>query len=170
MKYFVLSGMLCSILASTSVVFGQSASTSLRGVIKDPSGALVPSASVTLSDQATGSTYHSLSDRSGFYIFPVVGPADYQVTVTANGFATVESAITLLVNQPATLNFALTVSSASVTVKVNSAAAEVNQTDATEGNAVGNTVIESLPMDERNPISLLTSWIEQSPLPRSLNS
>ena len=145
-----------SCIVSAAVAFGQTATTSLRGVIKDPSGALVPGASVTLSDPATGTTYHAVSDDSGFYIFPAVEPAHYSITVAAKGFATVDSAIMLLVSQPATVNFALIVSRATVTVTVNSAATALNQTDATEGNAVGNAVIESLPMDERNPISLLS--------------
>ena len=156
MKGFMRAGMLCCVLAASVAVVAQTATTSLRGVITDPSGAVVPAATVTLTDPATGTTYHATSSSAGFYLFPVVEPAHYQLTVTAGGFAKVESAITLLVSQPATLNFALTVSQATVTVQVNSAAQELNLTDATEGNAVGNTVIQALPMDQRNPISLLT--------------
>jgi hypothetical protein len=155
MKRFLLVTTLCCI-ASAVVAFEQMATTSLRGIIRDASGALVPGASVTLSDPATGTTYHAVSDAAGFYTFPSVEPAHYGITLAAKGFAVEDSAITLLVSQPVTLNFALTVSRATVTVTVNSAAAALNQTDATEGNAVGNTVIESLPMDERNPISLLS--------------
>lgn len=156
MKGFMRGWMLCCILATTVAAMAQTATTSLRGVITDPSGAVVPGATLTLTDAATGTTYHTTSSSAGFYLFPVVQPAHYHITVTASGFATEDSAITLLVSQPATLNFALTVSRATVTVQVNSAAEELNQTDATEGNAVGNTVIQALPMDERNPISLLT--------------
>jgi Carboxypeptidase regulatory-like domain/TonB dependent receptor len=155
MKRTLWATTLCCILA-TAVAFAQTATTSLRGVVKDPAGALVPGASITLLDPATGTTYHAVSDAAGFYIFPAVEPAHYGITVTAKGFATEDSAITLLVSQPTTVNFALTVSRATVTVMVNSATTALNQTDATEGNAVGNAVIESLPMDERNPISLLT--------------
>ncbi len=156
MRGILRGGMLACILSLSVFAFAQTATTSLRGVISDPSGAVVPGAKVVLSDIATGTNYHTASNGSGFYIFPVVTPAPYRVTVTAQGFATVQSSITLLVNQPSTLNFKLTVSSATVTVKVNSAAEALNMTDATEGNAVGNTVIEALPMDSRNPISLLT--------------
>lgn len=154
-KRSVWVAVLCCI-ASTALAIGQTSTTSLRGVIKDPSGAVVPGASVTLTDAANGNSYHATSDGAGFYIFPVVEPAHYDITVTARGFATEESAISLLVSQPTTLNFALTVSRSTVTVQVNSADATLNQTDATEGDSVGNTVIESLPMDERNPISLLS--------------
>jgi hypothetical protein len=144
------------IFASTLAAFAQTATTSLRGVIADPSGSVVPGAKVTLTDQATGVSYDAVSSDSGYYIFPVVQPAQYRIAVTAPGFATEQSLITLLVSQPVTLNFSLKISSTTVTVNVNSAAQDLNLTDATEGNSVGTSVIEALPMDERNPISLLT--------------
>ncbi len=155
MKRFLRAGVLC-ILAAATVAFCQNATTSLRGVIRDPSGALVPGATVTLTSPGTGAAYHAVSNSSGFYIFPVVVPARYSIAIAAQGFAAETSSIELLVSEPATLDFALTVSRANVTVNVSSAAEELNQTDATEGNAVGNAVIQSLPMDGRNPISLLT--------------
>ena len=156
MKRFPWAWSLCCLFAITAIASGQNATTSLRGIIQDPSGAVVPGAALTLTDQNNGNSYHAASNAAGFYIFPVVEPAQYRITISANGFATVESAITLLVNQPATVDFPLTVSRATITVSVNSAREELNQTDATEGNAVGNAVIQALPMDERNPISLLT--------------
>lgn len=156
MRGLIRGGMLACILAWSVFAFAQTATTSLRGVVTDPSGAVVPGAAVTLTDAATGVTYHATSNAAGFYLFPVLEPAHYRITVTASGFGTVDSAITLLVAQPATLNFPLSVSQAKVTVTVNSAAQDLNLTDATEGNAVGNATIEALPMDERNPINLLT--------------
>ncbi|MFZ0273462.1 MAG: TonB-dependent receptor [Acidobacteriaceae bacterium] len=156
MRSFLRGWIFVCILASAAVTFGQEATTSLRGVIADPSGSVVPGADVALSDQATGVNYHVASNGSGYYVFPAIQPAHYRITVRAQGFATEESSITLLVSQPVTLNFSLRVSSTTVTVNVNSGAEQLNLTDATEGNAVGTATIESLPMDERNPISLLT--------------
>ncbi len=156
MRGFLRSGMLLCIAAVTTLALAQNATTSLRGVIKDPSGAVVPNASVTLTNPATGNSYHAVSNSTGFYVFPVVQPATYTITVASTGFATENSSVQLLVSEPATVDFSLTVSRATVTVNVNSAREELNLTDATEGNAVGNVLIEALPMDERNPISLLT--------------
>jgi hypothetical protein len=147
--------MLCCVLAIAIPGFSQTATTSLRGVIKDPSGALVPGASVTLVDKATDSTYHAVTNAAGFYVFPVVAPAHYQITIASTGFATQTRTAELLVDQPATIDFALSVSANSVTVDVSSSTEALNMTDATMGNAVGNATIEALPMDGRNPISLL---------------
>jgi hypothetical protein len=136
-------------------MFGQTATTSLRGVIKDSSGALVPGASITLSDKGTGNTYHAVSNPSGFYIFPVVTPAHYLITLTSGSFARQTRTAELLVDQPATIDFTLSVKADTVTVDVSSSSEALNLTDATIGNAVGNSTIEALPMEGRNPISLL---------------
>jgi hypothetical protein len=124
--------------------------------VKDSSGALISGASVTLSDQATGITYHAISNASGFYVFPVISPAHYLITVSSAGFASRTDTAELLVNQPATIDFTLSVRTDTVTVDVSSSAETLNLTDATMGNAVGNTTIEALPMEGRDPMSLLS--------------
>ena len=136
--------------------FAQTASTSLRGLVKDPSGALVPGATIALADKATGRAQQATTNSSGAYIFPVLPPAHYLVTVSAAGFAPQNRTVELLVNQPATLDFQLSLSVDTVTVDVSSTASSLNLTDATIGNAVGNTTIEALPMEGRDPVSLLS--------------
>jgi hypothetical protein len=125
--------------------------------VKDSSGALVQGATITLADQATDNKYHAVSNGSaGFYVFPIIEPARYLITITSKGFATETRTAELLVDQPATLDFTLSVKSDAVTVDVSSAAETLDFTDATMGNSVGNTTIEALPMDGRNPINLLS--------------
>jgi len=148
--------MLCCILSLVPFSFGQTATTSLRGVIRDTSGALVQGASVSIADTATGNAYHAVSNTAGYYIFPIVSPAHYLVTIASSGFATQTRTAELLVDQPATIDFVLSVKAEAVTVDVSSSAETLNFTDATMGNSVGTTTIEALPMDGRNPISLLS--------------
>lgn len=143
------------LLCCSHVVIGQMSTTSLRGVVTDATGALVPNASVTLTDKSNGATYHTVTNRSGYYIFPVVAPATYDIEVTSSSFAPQHRTTQLLVSQPVTSNFMLGVKASNETVNVNAAAPLLNLTDATEGNAVGNETIEALPMDARNPIALL---------------
>jgi hypothetical protein len=144
------------ILSSAILASSQTATTSLRGVIKDPSGALVPSATITLANKTNGSTLTSTSDSIGFYIFPQIPPARYSITVSASGFSDQTKTAQLLVNQPASIDFTLTLGANAVTVDVSASAEALNLTDATIGNAVGNTTIEALPMEGRNPASLLS--------------
>jgi hypothetical protein len=141
---------------SHSPAYAQTASTSLRGVVKDPSGALVPGAAIAVSDKQTGHGQQARTNSSGAYIFPVLPPAHYLLTISAAGFAPQNRTVELLVNQPATLDFSLSVNADTVTVDVSSTAASLNFTDATIGNAVGNATIEALPMEGRDPVSLLS--------------
>jgi Carboxypeptidase regulatory-like domain/TonB dependent receptor len=155
-KKSLLGGMLCCILSVSTLAFGQSATTSLRGVVKDSSGALVQGATITLKDQANDNSYHARSDAAGFYIFPIISPAHYLITISSGGFAVQTRTAELLVDQPATINFTLSVQASTVTVDVSSAAETLNFTDATIGNSVGNPTIQALPMEGRDPINLLS--------------
>lgn len=146
----------CILSVATTSALGQVATTSLRGVVKDSSGAFVQGASVTLSERNMGTTYRAVTNESGFYVFPVVDPAKYLITVTSGSFATETRTAELLVDQPATIDFTLSVKGEKVTVDVSVAAESLNLTDATVGNAVDNNTIQALPMEGRDPISLLT--------------
>jgi len=146
----------CCILASAALCFAQTATTSLRGVIKDPSGALVPGAKITLVDRANGNTLSASTNNSGFYAFPQIPPTKYTITVSAIGFGDQKKTAELLVNQPATIDFTLTVQASTVTVDVSATAQTLNTTDATLGDSVANEQIQAMPMDGRDPISLLS--------------
>ncbi len=148
--------MLLCILFSCSVAFGQSATTSLRGIVKDPSGALVPNATITIQNQSIDKTITATSNGAGIYQFAQIPPAHYLITVTANGFGSQSKTAELLVDQPATIDFILSVQASAVTVDVSSTAQTLNTTDATLGDSVGNATIQALPMEGRDPISLLT--------------
>ncbi|MFZ0302000.1 MAG: carboxypeptidase-like regulatory domain-containing protein, partial [Terracidiphilus sp.] len=112
---------LCCLLGCT-VAFAQIASTSLRGTVKDSSGAVVSGATVTATNQASGIAYHTQTNNAGYYVFPDLVPAHYIVTLTANGFGTQIRSAELLVSQPATIDFALSVQTQTVTVDVSSSA------------------------------------------------
>ena len=66
MKKSLSGWMLCCILSLAGLAFGQTATTSLRGIVKDSSGALVPGASITLKDQATDNAYSAVSNAAGY--------------------------------------------------------------------------------------------------------
>jgi hypothetical protein len=135
--------------------FGQAA-TSLRGTIKDPSGAVVPGATVTITDSANGTTFTATSSGSGYYQFAQIPPAKYKIAVSASGFGGQAKEAELLVNQPATIDFAMTVNADAITVDVSGSAQTLNTSDATIGNSVNNEMIQALPMDGRDPTSLLS--------------
>jgi hypothetical protein len=117
---------------------------------------LVPGAKITLTDRSNGTAFSAIADNAGNYDFPQLRPAKYTITVTAPGFGDQSKIAELLVNQPATINFNLAIQSSNETVDVSATAQTLNTSDATIGNAVGNEMIQAMPLDGRDPISLLS--------------
>ena len=170
MKKSLLGWILLCILSTVAPSFGQLATTSLRGTIKDPSGALLPGARVTITDKATGKTTSTVADSSGAYSFAQIAPSTYTIVVTSSGFGDQTKSAELLVNQPATIDFALSVQGSSVTVDVSAAAQTLNTSDASLGSAAGNEMIQALPSETRNVPDLLSLQPGVLYLPSTLDS
>lgn len=83
-------------------------------------------------------------------------PSKYIIAVSAAGFGEQTKAAELLVNQPASIDFTLTVQPSSVTVDVSAAAQTLNVTDASLGNSADNAKIQGLPSETRNVPDLLS--------------
>jgi hypothetical protein len=146
--------LLLSICTASS--FAQDATTSLRGLVTDPTGAVVPGATVTLLDSATGQRLTATSKGSGEYQLAQIPPAKYTITVTASGFGNQSKVAELLVNQPATINFALSMQTNNVIVDVTAAAQTLNTTDASLGDSTNNATIQALPSETRNVPDILS--------------
>jgi hypothetical protein len=140
----------------TATGFAQNATTSLRGVVNDPSGAVVPGATITLNAPATGQKIVTTSKGDGEYQLQQIPPTKYTIVVTAPGFGSQSKSAELLVNQPATINFSLSVMGSNEVVDVTEAAQTLNTTDATLGGATDNATIQALPSEERNVPELLS--------------
>lgn len=133
------------------------ATTSLRGLVSDPSGAPIPNAKVSLANNATGYSRETSTDKQGAYELLQLPPATYNLTVTVQGFKKYEQAdITMLVATPYTINVKMVLGEVSQTVTVEAAAVAVNTTDATMGNAYGSLQINSLPFDGLDPTGILS--------------
>lgn len=145
------------LVASFSAIAWGQATTSLRGTIRDASGALIPAAQVTLTSPATGSTRTVQSGPDGVYEFLQILPGDYHVRVAKQGFEDfVRTGVQLLVNSPATLNVTLQVGSTTQTVTVAGTAPLLNTSDATLGNGFSENQVKELPIESRNVVDLLS--------------
>jgi hypothetical protein len=150
----VLSGFLLSIVALSSA---QVATTSLRGTVSDPKGAVIAGASVAISNPATGFSRSAKTDSQGGYQFLELPPAKYDVTVNAPGFAPIkQSGVELLVATPSTLNVTVQVTGGTVTVEVAGTAPLVNTVDASLGHTFEADQIANLPMEGRDPTGILS--------------
>lgn len=138
--------LLMLILCISISAWGQ-ATTSLHGIVTDPSGAAIPDAKVTITQPETGASRSTLANSAGAYSFPAVIPGTYNLTVTARGFQTyVQSGLELQVSLPASSNVTMKVGSVSQTVEVSGHTPLLNTTDASMGNTMGTKSIENLPM------------------------
>jgi hypothetical protein len=141
----------------TTLVSAQTGTSSLRGVVSDPKGAVLPGATVTVSDKQNGFTRSTTTDGHGEYQFQQLPPSTYTVAVSGKGFAEVkQEGVQLLVGVPTTLNVGLQVQGQTITVEVTGEATHVNTTDATMGNAFESKQIVELPFEGRNPVEILS--------------
>src|ERR1700682_920896 len=101
----------CLLLALLAPVVALAQSTtSVRGHITDASGAVVPHASVKLTQVSTGATREGTSSAEGIYEFPQLQPGTYTLSVSAPGFSAAEQRnIELLVSVASTLDVNLAV-------------------------------------------------------------
>ena len=91
----------------------------ITGETRDSTGALVPNASVTVTNTATGVSRTTTTNSAGIYSFPDLTPGTYDVKVVLSGFATVvKTNIELQVQQTARVDFALTVGQSTQTIEV----------------------------------------------------
>ena len=154
-RWVIASAVLLMFLASGARA--QTAS-SLNGRIVDPSGAAVPNATITLTNNATGSVRTTSSNAQGLYEFLAVPPGDYSLQTTAAGFSNyVAQHVTLLVSTPSTLNVALGLAkvTSEVIVKGNTVPL-VNRTDASLGNVIEQQQLAQLPIAGRDVANLLS--------------
>jgi Carboxypeptidase regulatory-like domain len=149
--------LLFAALPLTTFVQAQSSTTSLRGTVSDPQGAVLPDSTLTLTNPSTGFSASKKTDRDGVYQFLQLPPGTYTLTVTKPGFATLkEDNLQLRVNVAATSNFSMRVKGETNVVEVTGTSVQVNSQDATIGNAFGTSQIEALPFEGRDPTQILS--------------
>lgn len=154
-KLMTLScALVLSILATAA--FAQGGNSVLSGTVTDPSGAAVPATHVTLTNTETNLTLTTVSNDSGLYRFPTVPPGHYTLSAEVQGFQKFQqSGIVLTVSQQATLDISLKLGNATETVSVQAGAAMINTTNAEVSNTVGQHAIRELPLNGRDPSSLV---------------
>jgi hypothetical protein len=159
MKRNLLMNFVAGVAVSLLVVvgaWGQTGTTSLHGVVTDKTGAVVAAAKVTL-DNAQQALHRETSTGSeGEYEFIALQPGTYALTVETSGFRKYEQRnLQLLVNLPATQNVMLDIGPSTQTVEVSAQTEVLNTTDASLGNAFGQSQVKGLPMEGRNVPDLL---------------
>ena len=128
----------------------------LTGVVTDSSGGVVPNATVTLTDEATGVPSTFTTDSRGIYVFTGIRPATYTIKVQATGMASQErKGLVLAVSQQATLDFTLTPGTVSESVTVTEQAPLLDTGSASLGTDVTNEYVRDIPLPDRSFFGLV---------------
>jgi len=139
-------------ISSSDSAGAQVAGGNLSGTISDPSGRVIPQAQIAIKNVATGITTTVTTNSDGFYIAANLLPGDYEVSVSAKGFATeIRRGISLTVGAQQVSNLALQVGSAARTVVEVTTEAPAVQLVSSDISAVVNaTTVRELPLNGRS--------------------
>ena len=137
------------IVLCASVSYGQF-NASIQGVVQDPSGAIVPNASLTLVNVATQVSATAKSDDNGNYRFVSLAPGPYQVSAEAPGFAKTTVNLTLETSQNLNVPVSVNVASASQAVEVTAEAPLLNTAETRNQLTLQSQTLSTLPLPGRN--------------------
>ena len=130
---------------------------SLQGTVADSTGAVIPGATVTLTDTETNRVLTTQSNASGGYFFGTLGPSSYRIDVSRDGFKkkTIDN-VKIIAEQPNSLNIAMEVGTTSESVTVNADAQPLIDTSTgSVGATLDQNEIAKLPSFGRDVFQLM---------------
>jgi hypothetical protein len=146
-------GCLLALFAASafSQTFGE-----ITGAVRDPSGAVIAGANITITNVATNVTRTTASNEAGVYSLPSLPPGTYTLKADKEGFKTVSrTGIELQVQQSARLDVELPIGAVTESVEVSAQAALLASENATVGTVIENKRIVELPLNGRNYLQLV---------------
>ncbi len=136
---------LCFVLFAARGVWAQ-ANAGVTGTVTDASGAVVPDATVTITNEGTSVSTKAVTTGAGAYAVTGLTPGAYTVTVEKPGFKkSVQSHVNVEVTVNATVPVTLTTGAATETVQVDAQQITLNTTQPQIGSTIEPTVVKSLP-------------------------
>jgi len=140
----------------TCMAWPQVSTSRIEGTVTDKSNAVVPGASVQAINESTGVRYDTKTSSSGTYTIPSVTPGLYTITVIVKGFETFTSQHNVLsIGAPVVVNVTLNVGG-TTEVEVQGTYERIETTNAAVSDVMTTQQVKELPLNGRNPLSLLT--------------
>jgi outer membrane receptor protein involved in Fe transport len=150
----ILAYAIVVLLAAASMVAAQPAVSTLRGVVTDAQGAVLPAASITVQSRATGASWTATSDAEGRFAIPQLPPGDYDVTARLARFADWHrDAVALSVGQDIRVEIRLRLASVTEAVVINTEAVDTSRS-AVVDEVIDRQRINELPLNGRNFLEL----------------
>jgi hypothetical protein len=156
-KHLLLfSVLLGAILALPVVMNAQLTTADVVGTVTDTTGAVVPNANVTLTNQKTNETRNTQSSGGGQYAFTLLLPGNYLVRIEAPGFTTFTSNVIVSAGDRARVDALMNVGQSSESIEVTSPSPLLQTETSTVANTVPEQHVENLPLNTRNLTTLVT--------------
>ncbi|HEY4960395.1 MAG TPA: carboxypeptidase-like regulatory domain-containing protein, partial [Terriglobales bacterium] len=155
---FCARGFSVALLAVLLALGSQAQSTGGRitGRVTDPSGAVIPDATVAITNDATGLSNRTQTSKGGDYSFPTVAVGTYTIEFEATGFKKLtRKQVALDLNQTLTVNGTLQLGAATETVEVTSEAPLIDTSSTQLGATVDALMATQLPLNTRDTYQLL---------------
>ena len=140
-------------LWSGVVALAQSTGTIL-GTVSDASGAVIPSATVTITNKATGVARSLASNEQGLYSAPALEPGQYEVRVENQGFRTLVRDAEVFAGTDTTVNLAMTIGASTEVVNVEASAVQMNYENNTIAGVVERNTVQEIPLNGRSFMQL----------------
>jgi Carboxypeptidase regulatory-like domain len=145
------------LLLLTPVVQAQIVGGAISGAVRDPTGAVLPAANVTVRNLETGAERRLVSDSGGRYLAPSIAVGNYEVIASKEGFNTQQkTGITLVVGQSTTVDFLLVVGELRQVVSVEDTPSPVELTTQQTAGVVNERQVKELPLNGRSYDGLLS--------------
>ena len=138
-------------------LLAQTGAAPVQGAIKDPSGAIMPSAQITLTEVATSTVQKTTTNSAGLNFFPASPIGAYSLTVSAAGMERWEGHIVLEAGLTAEVNVSLKVGATSTTVTVGDVTPMVDTSTPTISERLDRLRIEQLPVNDAMSLVALTT-------------
>src|SRR5262245_62490101 len=152
-----LLGVVCLITAAGQYTFGQvGATSSLSGVVVDPTGAVIPGVEVIARNSATGAEFKASSAENGTFAIPALDAGSYMVAASLPGFKrTVLTDVRLNAGVPGAVRVTMGVGQVNETVTVEAGAEILQAQTSNIATTISVNQISSLPLVSRNPLDFL---------------
>ncbi|MEN3334693.1 MAG: hypothetical protein V7641_4058 [Blastocatellia bacterium] len=155
-KQLFALGLVLLLLIGSSSAMAQETTATINGQVIDPSGAVVASADITLTNLKTREARTTKTGDDGYYSLTFIPPGIYDFSVKAQGFREfLNRSVELLVNDRKSINVQLEAGAISEMVSV-TAEAPIVQSTPTVGDVVENRKIVEIPLNNRNFLQLVT--------------
>ncbi len=144
-----------TLLLALPAAFAQSTTQTVQGLVTDSSGAVIPGATITLTNIDTGVQQTTQSNATGNYTFTLVLVGNYEVRCESAGFKTeVSTGVRVETGGQVRQDFSMEVGEVTETIEVSAAAVTLQTENAITGSVVENKRVIELPLNGRNMVNL----------------